>query len=92
MVKASCMVGSGAGRGIDMLGLLLVAIIVAISFAAGYWTRSAISSRRRTKYLKWEPYVRPSRAPSQPPSFLMRSGAGNVAQMPRTASGGRPRG
>jgi hypothetical protein len=73
----------------DPLLLILVAIT---SFAAGYGTRSAVSYRRRTRYLtrylKWEPYVHPSR-PSQPPQFLMRSDNRNVTSMKRAASGGR---
>lgn len=49
-----------------MLGSLLLIVMMATSFAAGYCTRSLVSHRRRTKYIKWEPYVRPSRS-SQPP-------------------------
>jgi len=72
----------------DSLLLVLVAIT---SFAAGYGTRSALSHRRRrkhTNYLKWQPYIHPSRA-TQPPQFLMRSDSRNVAAMKRAASGGR---
>jgi hypothetical protein len=72
-----------------MLGLLLLFLIAMTSFAAGYVTRSAISRRRRANYLKWEPYVRPSR-PSKPPSFLVRSDNRNSAPLQRLASGGRP--
>lgn len=71
-----------------MLGLLLIAFVGAISFAAGYWTRTVVSRRRRANYLKWEPYVRPSR-PAQPPQFLVRSHGGNVAHMPKVASHSR---
>ncbi|MGY4626737.1 hypothetical protein ACVWY3_004493 [Bradyrhizobium sp. USDA 4486] len=71
-----------------MFEIILLAAIVAISFAAGYGTRSVISQRRRTKYLKLKPYVRPSKS-SEPPQFLIRPHGGNVAQMPRVASNGR---
>jgi|EndMetStandDraft_6_1072998.scaffolds.fasta_scaffold04170_6 hypothetical protein len=71
-----------------MLGLLLLVLIAMTSFAAGYATRSAISQKRRTKYLKWEPYVRPSQ-PSKPPEFLMRSDKRNFPPIQRFASGGR---
>lgn len=71
-----------------MLDLVLFAVIVPIAFGAGYATRSVVSRRRRTKYLKWKPYVRPSTS-SQPPQFLIRPQGGNVAQMPRVASRGR---
>jgi hypothetical protein len=74
-----------------MLGLVLLVVIAATSFAAGYATRSAISRARRTKYLKWEPYVRPSRS-SHPPQFLMRPDKRNVSPMQRVASGGRRNG
>lgn len=69
-----------------MLGSLLLIVMMATSFAAGYCTRSLVSHRRRTKYIKWEPYVRPSRS-SQPPQFLMRSGDRSVASLKRFASG-----
>jgi hypothetical protein len=74
-----------------MLDILLVIFVIAVSFAAGYGTRAAVSRRRRTNYLKWEPYVRPSR-PSQPPDFLMRPRGGNVAQMPKVAARSRRKG
>lgn len=71
-----------------MLAVLLLTLIVASSFAAGYGTRTVVSRRNRERYAKWEPYVRPSR-PSQPPQFLMRSDNRNVTSMKRAASGSR---
>jgi hypothetical protein len=73
-----------------MLGLLVLILIVITSFAAGYGTRSAMARRRRTNYLKWEPYIRPSRA-SRPPEFLLRSNQ-NVTPIQRFASGSRRNG
>ncbi|WP_140977918.1 hypothetical protein [Bradyrhizobium guangdongense] len=54
-----------------MLGLLILISIAAVSFGAGYWTRERISRKRRAHYLKWEPYVRSSPRPTQPPAFLV---------------------
>lgn len=71
-----------------MLGLLLLLLTAMTSFAAGYITRSAISRRRRTNYLKWEPYVRASQ-PAKPPSFLVRTDNRNSPPLQRFASGGR---
>jgi hypothetical protein len=71
-----------------MPDLLFIILVAMSSFAAGYGTRAAVSYRRRTRYLQWEPYVRPSR-PSQPPQFLMRSDNQNVTSMKRFASGSR---
>ncbi|MGV7213283.1 hypothetical protein [Bradyrhizobium sp. UFLA05-112] len=56
-----------------MLGILILVLVAAISFAAGYVTRDRISRKRRVRYLKWEPYVRPSQRPAQPPAFLVRA-------------------
>jgi hypothetical protein len=56
-----------------MLDSLLLIVIVAASFMAGYRTRSLVSHRRRTRYLKWEPYVR-AMPSSHPPQYLLQSG------------------
>jgi hypothetical protein len=56
-----------------MLGVLILILVAAISFAAGYVTRDRISRKRRDRYLKWEPYVRSPKRPAQPPAFLVRA-------------------
>ncbi|GLR84302.1 hypothetical protein [Bradyrhizobium iriomotense] len=56
-----------------MLGVLILVLVAAISFAAGYVTRDRISRKRRANYLKWEPYVRSGKRPAQPPAFLVRA-------------------
>jgi len=55
-----------------MLGLIFLMLIVAVSFGAGYGTRAIVSRKRREHYRKWEPYLQPSRRPSQPPAFLVQ--------------------
>ncbi|MGY8663965.1 hypothetical protein Q3C01_16570 [Bradyrhizobium sp. UFLA05-109] len=63
-----------------MLGVLILVLVAAISFAAGYVTRDRISRQRRARYLKWEPYIRSGKPPAQPPAFLVRT---PKAQAPR---------
>jgi hypothetical protein len=74
-----------------MLGLLFLMLIVVASFGAGYATRYVVSRRRRAKYLKWEPYLRPPKRPTQPPAFLMRPTQNNPTQNKglRSVDGGR---
>ncbi len=69
-----------------MLALLALLLIVAASFAAGYATRAAVSHKRRARYLKWEPYVRPSRPSPEPPAFLVQGGPNKNF---RSVEGGR---
>ncbi len=55
-----------------MTGLLVVFVLLAIGFGAGYGTRELISRKRHAEYLKYEPYVSPSRRLRQPPAFLVQ--------------------
>ena len=56
---------------VNMLGFLMLLVVLAGGFCAGYATREMISRRRRTEYLKYQPYITPSRRPKQPPAFLV---------------------
>ena len=53
-----------------VLGLLILFVVAALSFGAGYATRAAISRKRRTDYLKYEPYLGGQRM-RQPPDLLI---------------------
>lgn len=54
-----------------MLGLLILLVVAALFFGAGYATRAAVSRKRHTEYLKHEPYLG-ARRTTQPPAFLIR--------------------
>jgi hypothetical protein len=43
-----------------MLGLLIIFVLVAIGFAAGYATRELISRKRYAEYLRFQPYTSPA--------------------------------
>jgi hypothetical protein len=51
-----------------MVGLLIIILLLAIGFAAGYGTRGLISRKRHTEYLKFQPYISPTLRPRQPSS------------------------
>ena len=51
-----------------MVGLLIIILLLAIGFAAGYGARGLISRKRQTEYLKFQPYISPRLRPRQPPS------------------------
>jgi hypothetical protein len=57
-----------------MLGLLIIFVSLAIGFAGGYVMRGTMSRKRRAEYLKYEPYISPSRAKS--PACLDRPDEG----------------
>lgn len=46
-----------------MLGLLIIVVLLAIGFAAGYSTRGLISRKRHAEYLKFQPYISPAPRP-----------------------------
>lgn len=54
-----------------MLGLLILFVVAALFFGAGYATRAAVSRKRHTEYLKYEPYLGAPRM-TRPPAFLIR--------------------
>ena len=43
-----------------MVGLLIIILLLAIGFAAGYSTRGLISRKRHAEYLKFEAYISPT--------------------------------
>lgn len=51
-----------------MVGLLIIFVLLAIGFAAGYGTRELISRKRHTEYLNLQPYVSPALRTRQPSS------------------------
>jgi hypothetical protein len=53
-----------------VLGLLIVFVVAGLFFGAGYATRAAVSRKRYTEYLKYEPYLGAPR--TGPPAFLIR--------------------
>jgi hypothetical protein len=57
-----------------MLGILIILVSLGVGFAAGYVTRGKISRKRRAEYLRYEPYISPSRRPEQPPMREAASG------------------
>jgi hypothetical protein len=53
-----------------MAGLLIIILLLAIGFAAGYGTRGLVSRKRHAEYLKFEPYISSTFGPRQPSSDL----------------------
>ena len=51
-----------------MVGLLIIFVLLAIGFAAGYGTRELVSRRRHADYLHLQPYVSPELRTRQPSS------------------------
>ena len=51
-----------------MVGLLIIILLLAMGFAAGYGTRGLISRKRHAEYLKFEAYTSPTLRPRQSPS------------------------
>lgn len=51
-----------------MLGLLIIFVLLAIGFAAGYRTRGLISRNRHAEYLKFQPYISPTLSSRHPSS------------------------
>ena len=66
-----CWLRQNSNGMVNMLGFLMLVVVLAGGFCAGYATREMISRRRRTEYLKYQPYITPSRRPKQPPAFLV---------------------
>ena len=66
-----CWLRQNSNGMVNMLGFLMLVVVLAGGFCAGYATREMISRRRRTEYLKYKPYITPSRRPKQPPAFLV---------------------
>jgi len=60
-----------------MLALLVLIVLVAASFGAGYGTRELVSRKRRAKYLQFKPYLPPPRKRNEPPAFLVQAVADN---------------
>jgi hypothetical protein len=56
-----------------VVGLLILFVVAALFFGAGYATRAAVSRKRYSEYLKYEPYLGAPRM-TQPPAFLIRGG------------------
>ncbi|MCK1740349.1 hypothetical protein IVA80_05590 [Bradyrhizobium sp. 139] len=48
-----------------MTGLLIIFVLLAIGFAAGYGTRELISRKRHAEYLHLQPYISPALRPKQ---------------------------
>jgi hypothetical protein len=71
-----------------MGGLLIIFVLLAIGFAAGYATRELISRKRHTEYLNLQPYVSPvlrTRQPSSDESTRTRSASSHPAMPERTS-------
>ncbi|WP_091894095.1 hypothetical protein [Bradyrhizobium sp. Rc2d] len=51
-----------------MVGLLIIFVLLAIGFAAGYGTRELISRKRHAEYLNLQPYVSPALRTKRPAS------------------------
>ncbi|RXG99091.1 hypothetical protein [Bradyrhizobium zhanjiangense] len=51
-----------------MVGLLIIFVLLAIGFAAGYGTRELISRKRHAEYLHLQPYVSPALRTGRPSS------------------------
>ncbi|WP_247355452.1 hypothetical protein [Bradyrhizobium sp. 160] len=51
-----------------MVGLLIIFVLLAIGFAAGYGTRELISRKRHAEYLNLQPYVSPELRTRRPSS------------------------
>jgi hypothetical protein len=52
-----------------MLGLLVIFVLLAVGFTAGYGTRELISRKRHAEYLKFQPYISPSSRRKQPSAY-----------------------
>jgi hypothetical protein len=51
-----------------MVGILIIILLLAIGFAAGYGTRGLISRKRHAEYLEIQPYISPTLRPRRPSS------------------------
>jgi hypothetical protein len=71
----------------SVLGLLILFVVAALFFGAGYATRAAVSRKRYSEYLKYEPYLGAPRT-TRPPAFLIRGGVPS-ASAPSDNSDGR---
>lgn len=78
-----------------MLGLLILFVVAALFFGAGYATRAAVSRKRYTEYLKYEPYLGAPRM-TRPPAFLIRGNTLSASAPPNSddrssrGAGGQP--
>ena len=67
-----------------MVGLLIIFVLLAIGFAAGYGTRELISRKRHAEHLKFHPYISPTLRPGQFPDEGTRARhAAPEAPMPK---------
>jgi hypothetical protein len=48
-----------------MLGFVIIFVLLAIGFAAGYTTRGLVSRKRHAEYLKFQPYTSPTLRPGR---------------------------
>ncbi|UWU91300.1 hypothetical protein [Bradyrhizobium sp. CB1015] len=70
-----------------MVGLLIIFVLLAIGFAAGYGTRELISRKRHAEYLNLQPYVSPAlrtRPSSSDESTRMRYATSQPAMTEQT--------
>lgn len=72
----------------SLLGLLILFVVAALFFGAGYATRAAVSRKRYSEYLKYEPYLGAPRT-TRPPAFLIRGGSLPSASAPSDNSDDR---
>jgi len=79
----------------SVLGLLILFVVAALFFGAGYATRAAVSRKRYTEYLKYEPYLGAPRM-TRPPAFLIRGNTLSASAPPNSddrssrGAGGQP--
>lgn len=52
--------------------MALVGCLMVASFAAGYGTRATLSRKRRSVYLKYQPYLAPRRSGRSPQVLVTR--------------------
>lgn len=51
-----------------MAGVIVLIVLLGIAFAAGYFTREFISSKRRAEARRWRKYIEPDWLPANAPA------------------------
>lgn len=68
-------------------GLVVLVILLAIAFAAGYFTRDHISRKKRNEARRWRDYVEPDWLQTRPPANTNEMTATNRMARPAPATG-----
>ncbi|MDN4999368.1 hypothetical protein ACFQZO_00550 [Bradyrhizobium sp. GCM10027634] len=70
-----------------VVGVVVLIILLAIAFAAGYFLRDLMSRKRRADARRWRGYVQPDWLNAQPPANTNEITATNKMAPPAPATG-----